>query len=167
MRAPRWAAPALVPVLPVLLALLVLAGCARPALRRQEYRSRATRVCAEAQTAQRAIPAATDRATLLAGLRRLRAINRRMTNGIAALNPPIGTDKSHDAAVEIGLRTDRTLGALTLALRRSPSPAAELARRRPALARAAAVDAHRWARLRLHGCAGGPSQAMAGLRAPR
>src|SRR5436305_1661715 len=78
------------------LALLTLAGCTRPALSRQEYRARVTGYCTAAQTAAGALPAATDRAALLTRLRRLRAINRRLTNRIAQLNPPIGTDQSHD-----------------------------------------------------------------------
>ena len=110
---------------------------------------------------------ATDRANLLTRLRRLRAINRRLTDRIARVNPPIGTDRSHDSAINIGLRTDRELGRLTLALKRSPDPAAELARRRPALATAATSDAHRWAQLRLKGCVGGPSQSLADVPAPR
>ncbi len=132
------------------LAAVALAGCTRPA-----------------QAEQRRLPAAADRATLLARLRRLRAINRRLTNRIARVNPPIGTDRSHDSAINIGLRTDRTLGRLTAAVKTSPDPAAELARRRPELVRAATSDAHRWAKLRLKGCVGGPSQALADVRAPR
>src|SRR5436309_5209491 len=128
-----------VPALAVLV-LLFVAGCTRPALSRQEYRARVTRYCAAAQAAQRALPAATDRAALLTRLRRLRAINRRLTNRIAQLNPPIGTDRSHDRAINIGLRTDRTLGLVTLALKTSADPAAALARRRPALALAAGTD---------------------------
>src|SRR6266516_284025 len=103
-----------------ILAAVALAGCTRPALSRQDYRAR---------------------------VRRLRAINRRLTNRIARVNPPIGTDRSHDSAINIGLRTDRALGRLTAALKTSPDPAAELARRRPALVQAAANDAHRWAKL--------------------
>jgi hypothetical protein len=151
----------------VLVTAVVLAGCTRPALSRQEYRARVTGYCATAQAHQRALPAATDRATLLTRLRRLRAINRRLTNQIARVNPPIGTDRSHDSAINIGLRTDRALGRLTVALKTSPNPAAELARRRPDLARAATNDAHRWAKLRLKGCVGGPSQALADVPAPR
>ena len=160
-RARRW-----LPALAVL-AAVVLAGCTRPALSRQDYRARVTGYCAAAQAEQRALPAVTDRATLLARLRRLRAINRRLTNRIARVNPPIGTDRSHDSAINIGLRTDRALGRLTAALKTSPDPAAELARRRPALASAATNDAHRWAKLRLKGCVGGPSQALADTPAPR
>ena len=151
----------------VLVTAVVLAGCTRPALSRQEYRARVTGYCATAQAHERALPAATDRATLLTRLRRLRAINRRLTNQIARVNPPIGTDRSHDSAINIGLRTDRALGRLTVALKTSPNPAAELARRRPDLARAATNDAHRWAKLRLKGCVGGPSQALADVPAPR
>jgi hypothetical protein len=151
----------------VLVTAVVLAGCTRPALSRQEYRARVTGYCATAQAHQRALPAATDRATLLTRLRRLRAINRRLTNQIARVNPPIGTDRSHDSAINIGLRADRALGRLTVALKTSPNPAAELARRRPDLARAATNDAHRWAKLRLKGCVGGPSQALADVPAPR
>ena|SRR2546421_1885342 len=155
-----------VPALAVL-ALLTVAGCTRPALSRQKYRARVTGYCTAAQAAQGALPAATDRAALLTRLRRLRAINRRLTNRIAQLNPPIGTDQSHDKAINIGLRTDRVLGRITAALKTSPDPAAELARRRPALTAAAATDAHRWAILRLKGCVGGPSQALAATPAPR
>ena len=155
-----------VPALVVLTAL-ALAGCTRPALSRQEYRARVTGYCATAQASQRALPAATDRAALLTRLRRLRAINRRLTNQIAQVNPPIGTDRSHDNAINIGLRTDRTLGRLTVALKTSPDPAVELARRRATLAQAATNDAHRWAKLRLKGCVGGPSQALAEVPAPR
>jgi len=146
---------------------LVAAGCTRPALSRQEYRARVTGYCAQAQAEQRALPPATDRAALLVRLRRLRAVNRRLTNRIARLNPPIGTDRSHDSAINVGLRTDRLLGRLTAALKTSPDPAAELARRQPALAKEALADAHRWAKLRLKGCVGGPSQALAEVRAPR
>jgi hypothetical protein len=149
------------------LAAVALAGCTRSALSRQDYRARVTGYCATAQAEQRGLPAATDRATLLAGLRRLRAINRRLTNRIARVNPPIGTDRSHDSAINIGLRTDRALGRLTAEVKTSPDPAAELARRRPELVRAATSDAHRWAKLRLKGCVGGPSQALADVRAPR
>src|SRR6266550_2076961 len=150
-----------------ILAAVALAGCTRPALSRQDYRARVTGYCAAAQAEQRALSAVTDRATLLARLRRLRAINRRLTNRIARVNPPIGTDRSHDSAINIGLRTDRALGRLTVALKTSPDPAAELARRRPALALEATRDAHRWAKLRLKGCVGGPSQALADVPAPR
>ena len=160
--AARRSVPAL-----VLLTAVVLAGCTRPALSRQEYRTRVTGYCATAQSEQRTLPAATDRAALLTRLRRLRAINRSLTNRIARVNPPIGTDRSHDSAINIGLRTDRALGRLTVALKTSPNPAAELARRRPDLARAATNDAHRWAKLRLKGCVGGPSQALADVPAPR
>jgi hypothetical protein len=142
------------------LAAVALVGCTRPALSRQDYRVRVTGYCATAQAAQRGLPAATDRAGLLAHLRRLRAINRRLTNQIAQVNPPIGTDRSHDSAINIGLRTDRALGRVTVAVKTSPDPAAELARR-------ATSDAHRWAKLRLKGCVGGPSQALADVRAPR
>src|SRR6478672_674838 len=151
----------------VLLTAVVVAGCTRPALSRQEYRTRVTGYCASAQSEQRTLPAATDRAALLTRLRRLRAINRSLTNRIARVNPPIGTDRSHDSAINIGLRTDRALGRLTVALKTSPNPAAELTRRRPDLARAATNDAHRWAKLRLKGCVGGPSQALADVPAPR
>jgi hypothetical protein len=151
----------------VVLTALALAGCTRPALSRQDYRARVTGYCATAQASQRALPAATNRAALLTRLRRLRAINRRLTNQIAQVNPPIGTDRSHDNAINIGLRTDRALGRLTVALKTSPDPAAELARRRPSLTRAATNDAHRWAKLRLKGCVGGPSQALADVPAPR
>ena len=151
----------------VVLAAVAIAGCTRPALSRPDYRARVTGYCATAQAQQRALPAATDRATLLVRLRRLRAVNRLLTNQIARVNPPIGTDRSHDSAINIGLRTDRELGRLTLALKRSPDPAAELARRRPALATAATSDAHRWAQLRLKGCVGGPSQSLADVPAPR
>jgi hypothetical protein len=161
-RPPRRWLPAL-----AVLAAVALAGCTRPALSRQEYRARVTGYCATAQAEQRALPATTDRTALLARLRRLRAINRRLTNRIARLNPPIGTDRSHDSAINIGLRADRALGRLTVALKTSPDPAAELARRRPALAGAATNDAHRWAKLRLKGCVGGPSQVLADVRAPR
>src|SRR3981189_1934240 len=113
----RRCAPAL-----ALPATVVLAGCTRPALSRQEYRSRVTGYCATAQAGQRALPAATDRAALLTRLRRLRAINRRMTNQIARVNPPIGTDRSHASAINIGLRTDRPLGRLTVALKTSSNP---------------------------------------------
>src|SRR5436190_24106891 len=154
------------PALAVLGAITV-AGCTRPALSRQDYRGRVTAYCATAQAEQRALPAATDRATLLARLRRLRAINRRLTNRIARVNPPIGSDRSHDSAINIGLRTDRALGRLTADLKTSPNPAAELARRRPDLARAATNNAHRWAKLRLKGCVGGPSEALADVPAPR
>jgi len=160
--AARRSVPAL-----VLLTAVVLAGCTRPALSRQEYRTRVTGYCATAQSELRTLPAATDRAALLTRLRRLRAINRSLTNRIARVNPPIGTDRSHDSAINIGLRTDRALGRLTVALKTSPNPAAELARRRPDLARAATNDAHRWAKLRLKGCVGGPSQALADVPAPR
>jgi hypothetical protein len=155
-----------VPVLAVLASVLV-AGCTRPALSRQEYRTRVTAYCARAQAEQAALPAATSRAALLTRLRRLRAINRALTNRIARLNPPIGTDRSHDKAINIGLRTDRALGRLTATLKTSPDPAAELARQRAALAAAATADAHRWAMLRLKGCVGGPSQALAATPAPR
>ena len=154
------------PALAVLVAV-ALAGCTRPALSRQDYRARVTGYCAAAQAEQRALPAVADRAALLARLRRLRAINRRLTNRIARVNPPIGTDRSHDSAINIGLRTDRALGRLTAALKTGPDPAAELAGRRPALASAATNDAHRWAKLRLKGCVGGPSQALADTPAPR
>jgi hypothetical protein len=151
----------------VVLATLALAGCTRPALSRQDYRTRVTDYCARAQAEQRTLPAANDRATLLVRLRRLRAVNRLLTNRIARVNPPIGTDRSHDSAINIGLRTDRALGQLTVALKHSPNPAAELARRRPALTSAATSDAHRWAKLRLKGCVGGPSQALADVQAPK
>ncbi len=151
----------------VLLAAIAVAGCTRPALSRQEYRARVTGYCATAQAEQQTLPAATDRAALLTRLRRLRAINRTLTNRIARVNPPIGTDRSHDSAINIGLRTDRALGRLTAALKTSPDPAAELARRRPTLARAATNDAHRWAKLRLKGCVGGPSRSLADVPAPR
>jgi hypothetical protein len=151
----------------VVLTTVALAGCTRPALSRPEYRARVTGYCATAQASQRALPPATDRAALLTRLRRLRAINRRLTNQIARVNPPIGTDRSHDSAINIGLRADRALGRLTVALKTSPDPAAELARRRATLARAATSDAHRWAKLRLKGCVGGPSQALAEVPAPR
>jgi hypothetical protein len=162
MRASRRWIPAL-----VLMAAVALAGCTRPALSRQEYRARVTGYCARAQADQRALPAPTSRDALIIRLRRLRAINRRLTNEIARLNPPIGTDRSHDSAINIGLRTDRALGRLTAALKASPDPAAELARRRPALAFEATRDAHRWAQLRLKGCVGGPSQALATVSPPR
>jgi hypothetical protein len=150
-----------------LVGAVILAGCTRPALSRPEYRTRVTGYCARAQAAQRALPSATSRDALLSRLRRLRAVNRRLTNQIARLNPPIGTDHSHDSAINIGLRTDRLLGRLTAALKTSPDPAGELARRRPALVREATSDAHRWAKLRLKGCVGGPSQALATVPAPR
>ena len=152
----RW-----IPAL-ALVGAVVLAGCTRPALSRQEYRARVTGYCARAQAAQRVLPAATSRDALLTRLRRLRAVNRRLTDQIARLNPPIGTDRSHDSAINIGLRTDRLLGRLTAALKTS-----ELARRRPALVREATGDAHRWAKLRLKGCVGGPSQALATVQAAR
>jgi hypothetical protein len=151
----------------VLAGAVVLAGCTRPALSRQDYRARVTGYCERAQAAQRALPAASSRDALLTRLRRLRAVNRRLTNRIARLNPPIGTDRSHDSAINIGLRTDRLLGRLTTALKTSPDPAAELARRRPALVAEATSDAHRWAKLRLKGCVGGPSQALATVQVPR
>ena len=157
----RW-----IPAL-ALVGAVVLAGCTRPALSRQEYRARVTGYCARAQAAQRVLPAATSRDALLTRLRRLRAVNRRLTDQIARLNPPIGTDRSHDSAINIGLRTDRLLGRLTAALKTSPDPATELARRRPALVREATGDAHRWAKLRLKGCVGGPSQALAMVQAAR
>ena len=150
-----------------LVGAVLLAGCTRPALPRQEYRARVTGYCVRAQAAQGVLPAATSRDALLTRLRRLRTVNRRLTNQIARLNPPIGTDRSHDAAINIGLRTDRLLGRLTAALKTSPDPAAELARRQPALAREATSDAHRWAKLRLKGCVGGPSQALGTVKAPR
>jgi hypothetical protein len=162
LRRARRCLPAL-----VVLGAVTLAGCTRPALSRQDYRARVTGYCATAQAEQRALPAATDRAALLVRLRRLRAINRRLTNRIAQVNPPIGTDGSHDRAINIGLRTDRALGRLTVALKHSPNPAAELAHRRPELASVATSDAHRWAKLRLKGCVGGPSQALAAEPAPK
>ena len=76
----RW-----IPAL-ALVGAVVLAGCTRPALSRQEYRARVTGYCARAQAAQRVIPAATSRDALLTRLRRLRAVNRRLTNQIARLN---------------------------------------------------------------------------------
>jgi hypothetical protein len=163
-RAARRTAPAAALVLAL---VALLAGCTRPALSRQEYRARVTAYCARAHAEQAALPAPTDRAALLTRLRRLRAINRALTNRIARLNPPIGTDRSHDKAINIGLRTDRTLGRLTATVRTSPDPAAELARRRPELQAAAAADAHRWAILRLKGCVGGPSETLAATPAPR
>src|SRR2546429_2812071 len=147
------AARRFVPAL-VLLTALVLAGCTRPALSRQEYRARVTGYCARAHADQGTLPARANQGALLTRLRRLRAINRRLTNEIARLNPPIGTDRSHDSAINIGLRTERVLGRLTAALKTSPDPAAELARRRPTLVQAATNDAHRWAKLRLKGCVG-------------
>src|SRR5437763_662966 len=115
----RW-----IPAL-ALVSAVVLAGCTRPALSREEYRARVTGYCARAQAAQRVIPAATSRDALLTRLRRLRAVNRRLTNQIARLNPPIGTDRSHDSAINIGLRTDHLLGRLTAALKTSPDPTTE------------------------------------------
>src|SRR6266550_240507 len=96
---------------------VALAGCTRPALSRQEYRARVTGYCARAHADQGTLPARANQGALLTRLRRLRAINRRLTNEIARLNPPIGTDRSHDNAINIGLRTDRALGRLTVALK--------------------------------------------------
>jgi hypothetical protein len=143
---------------------VLLGACTRPALSRSEYRSRVGALCGEAKRALGALALPRAAPTgLVVSLRRLRAINRRLTNRIAVLDPPLGTDRSHDAAIAIGQRTDRALGRLTAALAGSASPARELGARRPALAAAAAADDHRWARLRLKACAGGPSAALASV----
>ena len=148
-----------------LLAGALLGGCTRPALSRSEYRGRMTGLCAAAQRSLAALPPPATTTQLIPRLRELRAINRRLTNRIAVLDPPLGTDRSHDAAIAIGLRADRAVGRLTATLTRSPAPAQTLQAQRPALGAAAARDDHRWAHLQLKTCAGGPSAALARLAA--
>ena len=144
-----------------LLAATLLSGCTRPALSRSEYRSRVTALCAAAQRSAAALPAPATPTQLASTLRRLRAINRSLTNKITVLDPPLGTDRSHDAAVAIGLRTDRLVGRLTARVRASAMPAQVLRAEGRTLSAAAMRDDHRWAQLRLKACAGGPSSALA------
>ena len=145
------------------LAALLLAGCSRPDTPRLEYRRQANAICAAAAQQVRALPQPRSDAELLAVLRRLRAINRRMTERIAVLDAPPGDRAEHrqDAVVDIGLRTDKAAQKLIETLPRSGQPQRELDRRRPALRRAAKRDDHAWARARLHPCADGPSSALA------
>ncbi len=152
-----------------LLAATLLSACTRPALSRSEYRGRVTALCAAAQRALRPLagPPAPAPAELVPTLRRLRSINRRLTTRIAVLDPPLGTDRSHDAAIAIGQRTDRAVGRLTAMLNGSPAAAQVLQAQAPALGAAATGDDHRWARLRLKACADGPSGVLARLAAHR
>ncbi|MDX6668628.1 MAG: hypothetical protein QOK04_2008, partial [Solirubrobacteraceae bacterium] len=102
-------------------------------------------------------------AEIVATVRRVRAINRRTTERIAALDAPPGAraELRQDSVVDIGLRTDFAAGELLEALSRSPQPRRELERQRPALRRAAANEARVWARARLRRCAAGPTHALA------
>ena len=150
-----------------LLAGSLLVGCTRPALSRSEYRARVTALCAAAHRSLAALPPPATTTQLIPTLRELRAINRRLTNRIAVLDPPLGTDRSHDAAIAIGLRADHAVGRLTATLTRSPAPAQTLRAQRAQLSAAAVRDDHRWARLRLKACSGGPSATLARLVAPR
>jgi hypothetical protein len=148
-----------------LLAGCLLSACTRPALSRSEYRGRAAALCHESQRSLAALPRPGTATQLVPALRRLRSINRRLTNRIAVLDPPLGTDRSHDAAIAIGQRTDRTIGRLTAKLETSSAPAQTLQAQRPALAAAATRDDRHWARLHLKACAGGPSRSVARLEA--
>lgn len=150
-----------------LLAGTVLSSCTRPALSRSDYRSRVTALCAATQRSLAELPPSGPPTQLIPTLRRLREINRRLTTRIAVLDPPLGTDRSHDAAIGIGQRTDRTVGRLTAALKTSPAPEPLLQAQAPALRAAAVREDHRWARLHLKGCAGGPSVALARLAGQR
>ncbi len=146
-----------------LLAGTLLGACTRPALSRAEYRGRITGLCAQTQRSLGALAGPGAAAALVPALRRLRSINRRLTTRIAVLDPPLGTDHSHDAAIAIGQRTDRAVGRLTATLNISPAPAQALRAQSPALSAAATRDDHQWARLRLKACVGGPSSALARL----
>jgi len=150
-----------------LLAGLLLSACTRPALSRSEYRGRVTALCAATQRSLAALPSPATATQLVATLRRLRAINRRLTTDIAVLDPPLGTDRSHDAAIAIGQRTDRSIGRLTAGLTSTSAPPQTLKAQDPALAAAATRDDHRWARLHLKACAGGASVVLARLAARR
>jgi hypothetical protein len=155
--------------LPCALAALLLAGCSRPELPRREYAKRTQAICADAVRQVQALPAPRSDAEIIATVRRLRAINRRATERIAALDAPPGNrpERRQDAVVDIGLRTDFAAGELLEALTKSPHPRRELDRRRPALRRAATSDGHAWARGRLRGCAAGPTRALAEVGAGR
>lgn len=131
----------------------VFAGCTRPALKRPVYRMRANAICAKALARQRALPPAASDAAVLPTLRRLRAVNRRLTNRIAQLDPPLGTDHSHDAAIHAGVLQDRFLGRLAASLHGVPQPLRRLRAQRPTLLAAGASFQHRWARLHLPECA--------------
>jgi hypothetical protein len=149
--------------LPCALAALLLAGCSRPELTRNEYAKRTHAICADAVRQVQALPPLRSDAEIVATVRRVRAINRRMTGRIAALDPPPGDrpERRQDAIVDIGLRTDIAARHLIEALTKSPNPRRELDRRRPALRRAAISEAHAWAKGRLRECAAGPTHALA------
>jgi hypothetical protein len=148
---------------PCALAALLLVGCSRPETPRLDYRRQTNAICAATVQQVRALPQPRSDAELLAVLRRLRAINRRMTERIAVLDAPPGDrpERRQDAVVDIGLRTDKAAQKLIEALSRSGQPQRELDRRRPTLRRAAERADHAWARTRLHACADGPSSALA------
>ena len=151
-----------------LLAAIVLAGCSRPETPRPEYRRLTRAICLDGVRQVRALPRPRSDAELITVLRRLQAINRRMTERIALLDAPEGQrpELRQDAAVDIGIRTNATLRELIESLRASRQPRLELERRAAALRRAAVTDAHAWAKARMHACADGPSRALADLAAP-
>ncbi len=150
-----------------LLAGTLLSACTRPALSRSEYRGRVTALCAATQRSLAALPRPGSATQLVPTLRRVRAINRRFTTRLAVLDPPLGTDRSHDAAIAIGQRTDRSIGRLTARLKGSTAPAQTLEAHGSALSVAAARDDHRWARLHLKACVGGASVVLARMAARR
>lgn len=150
-----------------LLAAIVLAGCSRPETPRPEYRRLTRAICLDAVRQVRALPRPRSDAELLTVLRRLQAINRRMTERIALVDPPDGQrpELRQDAAVDIGIRTNATVRELIESLQASAQPRRELVRRRTTLRRAAVSDSHAWAKARMHACGDGPSRALADLAA--
>jgi hypothetical protein len=151
-------------------AALALTGCSRPATPRFEYQRKTAAICADTVHQVRALPAPRSDAEIVTVVRRLRTINRHMTQRIAVLDPPPGDrpERRQDGIVDSGLRTDGVARELLEALTRSSQPRHELERRRPALRRAAIRESHAWAKGRLRSCADGPSRALAevGARAP-
>jgi hypothetical protein len=147
---------------------LVLTGCSRPVNPLPKYRRETARICADAVHQLRALPTTQTNADLIAVVRRVRAINRRMTERIAALDAPRGTrgEQRQNTAVDIGVRMDIEARELLKVLVRSPQPRRELERRRRALRRAAGSDLQAWAKARLRACAPGPSVALARVGEP-
>jgi hypothetical protein len=119
-----------------LLAAGVVAGCTRPALSEEDYQRRATEICAETERRERALGQPRTDAEVVPLLRRVRAVHRRETERIAQLNPPLDWEERHDEAVKIGINEDRTAERLIREIERSPSPHAELLRRREEFRRA-------------------------------
>jgi hypothetical protein len=147
----------------VALAALVLAGCSRPVMPDAEYAKRTRAICGDAVRQVQALPTPRSDAEIGATVRRVRAINRHVTERIATLDTPRGARAEHrqDGAVDIGLRTDAAARRLLHALAKSPQPRRELERRRPALRRLAASETRAWSRARLRACAAGPTHALA------